>query len=74
MWLFLTVIAILVIYYYRNLIKKYAQNIKVNGVEIDLQNYRNRYPTYCKNIDKYINLFNEQSKYSREEGSSGKEI
>ena len=60
MWLFLTTIAIIVIFYNRNLIKTLAENTKTNGVVIDLGKYKSLYPRYSKKIEEYIELFNKE--------------
>jgi hypothetical protein len=60
MWLFLTVVAILIIIYNRNYIQRYAKNVKTNGINVDTRKYKTRYPTYCKGIDEHVEKFNKE--------------
>lgn len=61
MMLFLFVILVLAIFYYRIRIKNFAHALKPKGVDIGIEGmeyFDTIYPSYCENIGKHLNNFN----------------
>lgn len=62
MFLFVLAILLLVIYKYRFYIKNAAKTLKPRGVGMlpALEQFKVKYPTYCENIRKHLDIFNRE--------------
>ena len=58
MWLFFTVVAILVVLYNRRFLQKYAKTVPYRGVSVDLREYVARYPTFTTAVNERVDAFN----------------
>ncbi|ABT15049.1 hypothetical protein NY2A_B650L [Paramecium bursaria Chlorella virus NY2A] len=60
MWLFFLALAVIYMIYRRDVLKKIAKNLQMNGILVPLiDKYTKQYPTYTKNVLFHINRFND---------------